>query len=98
MSEPTTYALPDEPEGPVTTNPHRWERERTNYGCFFTDCTCGWSGGVYRSSSEAHAAWKAHRDGKPIPDSGRMRPLVQVPPPMREVVEAVGEGGPHGCA
>ena len=69
---------------------HKGEYERTNNGCYFTDCTCGWSGGVYRSRAEAREAWAAHRDGKPIPDTGRMRPVIQVPPSTFDMV--VGSG------
>lgn len=34
--------------------------EPTNAGHYFSECSCGWSGGVYRNRTEARSAWHAH--------------------------------------
>jgi hypothetical protein len=42
---------------------HKRLLEATNYGHYFADCACGWSGGVHNGRARAIAAWQAHRDG-----------------------------------
>lgn len=55
----------------TTTAPHKRLLERTNGGCYFAECRCGWSGGVHPDRYFANRAWEAHRDGgeppAPIP-------------------------------
>ena len=57
---------------------HKRLLERTNHGCYFADCACGWAGGVHQSRLEAMVAWAAHRDGtEPVEP---LRPIVQFGP------------------
>ena len=39
---------------------HQFTPERTNHGAYFSDCSCGWSGGVYPSRADAKRAHIAH--------------------------------------
>lgn len=55
---------------------HKFKPETTNGGNCFSDCLCGWSGGVYPTRPEARAAWQAHVDGKPGP--APIRPVLQI--------------------
>lgn len=41
---------------------HKFKPEATNAGHYFSDCSCGWSGGVYPSRTDAKEAWRAHVD------------------------------------
>ena len=43
---------------------HARKLERTNHGCYFAECGCGWSGGVYRDRSTAVDAQAAHTRGE----------------------------------
>ena len=42
---------------------HKRLLERTNNGCYFSDCGCGWAGGVYRDRATATEAHAAHTRG-----------------------------------
>lgn len=57
---------------------HRFKPEATNGGHYFADCSCGWTGGVYRSRAAAKLAHAAHRDGTPPPPP--VRPAVLLAP------------------
>ena len=50
---------------------HRRMLERTNHGCYFSECSCGWSGGVYPHRTAAIIAHESHVSGgepvAPIP-------------------------------
>lgn len=43
---------------------HKRMLERTNRGCYFSECGCGWSGGVYRDRTCAVNAHAAHTRGE----------------------------------
>ena len=43
---------------------HARKLERTNHGCYFSECGCGWSGGVYRDRAAAIDAHAAHTRGE----------------------------------
>lgn len=47
---------------------HRFMPEQTNGGAYFSDCSCGWSGGVYPSRGDAKHAHAAHVTGGPVPE------------------------------
>lgn len=51
--------------------PHKRLLERTNAGHYFSECRCGWSGGVHPDRYTANVAWEAHRDG--------LNPVAPVP-------------------
>lgn len=53
---------------------HRFTPERTNHGAYFSDCSCGWSGGVYPSRGDAKHAHAAHVTGRPVPEP--IRPML----------------------
>ena len=57
---------------------HKFEAERTNHGCYFADCSCGWSGGVFPSRGDAKLAHTAHVTGSTIPDP--IRPALLLAP------------------
>lgn len=44
---------------------HKFKPETTNGGNCFSDCACGWSGGVYQSRKDAMVVWDAHAHGLP---------------------------------
>lgn len=55
---------------------HKFAPEVTNGGNVFADCTCGWSGGVYSYRAVAREAWIAHTSGLPIPEAGKVKPVI----------------------
>ena len=58
---------------------HKFEAERTNHGCYFADCSCGWSGGVFPSHGDAKRAHTAHVTGGPIPEPLKPQLLLSEP-------------------
>lgn len=43
---------------------HKFKPEKTNHGCYFSDCSCGKSLGVYRDRATAKDAHTAHTEGR----------------------------------
>ena len=58
---------------------HARKLERTNHGCYFADCRCGWSGGVYRDRAAAIDAHTAHTRGE-VSTIGKMTTTFHVGP------------------
>ena len=58
---------------------HRFEPERTNGGCYFADCSCGWAGGVYPTRADAKRAHIAHVMGRPMPEPLKPQLLLSEP-------------------
>jgi len=56
---------------------HKFKPERTNGGAYFCDCSCGWTGGVYPSRSDAKYAHDIHADGGE--PSGAIKPMFLFP-------------------
>lgn len=58
---------------------HRRLLEATNHGCYFSDCACGWAGGVYNDRAMAAAAHADHVAGRePV---GKVAPVLLFGPP-----------------
>jgi hypothetical protein len=62
---------------------HKRLLERTNNGCYFSECGCGWSGGVWADRPAAIAAHSAHIAGQE-PPAGKVEPVVLLGPDREE--------------
>lgn len=51
---------------------HKKLLERTNHGYYFSECACGWSGGVYSNRTFANDAYLSHKAGAKIPLIGKV--------------------------
>lgn len=60
---------------------HKFKPETTNGGHCFSDCSCGWAGGVYPTRPDARLAWIAHRDEMLVPE--HVRPTFLAGPRAR---------------
>lgn len=61
---------------------HAFKPEKTNHGCYFSDCGCGWSGGVYRDRATAKEAHAAHTRGE-VCTIGKQGTTLLVGPPIQ---------------
>lgn len=44
---------------------HKFLPETTNNGYCFSECSCGWSAGVYPNRADARLVWNNHSKGNP---------------------------------
>lgn len=78
---------------------HKFKPESTNNGRSFSDCSCGWQGGVYPSRAAARDAWHGHATGgfisRPYSHNVRVRSAVLVAwrPDMTTMWIAEDDGG-----
>lgn len=63
----------------MSARKHRSITEATNAGHYFSDCSCGWSGGVYPSRHDARYAWNAHTTGQTVPENVKPTFLIGGP-------------------
>jgi hypothetical protein len=60
---------------------HVFKPEKTNHGYYFSDCSCGWTGGVYETRKFAKDAQVAHKNGEES-TVGKVKTTFQVGGPI----------------